>query len=43
MFGLGNLQQNAYKIINRIIPKEKYKSKHKFFKKQATDLYLQIF
>ena len=43
MFGLGNLGQNIYKIINGIIPKEEYKSKHKFFKKRATDLYLQIF
>ena len=43
MLGLGNLQQNIYKIINGTIPKEEYKSKHKFFKKRATDLYLQIF
>ena len=31
------------KIVNEIIPKEEYKSKHKFFKIRATDLYLQIF
>ena len=31
------------KIVNGIIPKEEYKSKHKFFKIRATDLYLQIF
>ena len=43
MLGLGNLQRNIYKIINGTIPKEEYKSKHKFFKKRATDLYLQIF
>ena len=43
MLGLGNLRQNIYKIISGIIPKEEYKSKHKFFKKRATDLYLQIF
>ena len=43
MLGLGNLRQNIYKVINRIIPKEEYKSKHKFFKKRATDLYLQVF
>ena len=42
MLGLGNLQQNIYKIINGTIPKEEYKNKHKFFKKRATDLYLQI-
>ena len=40
MLGLGILRQNIYKIINEIIPKEEYKSKHKFFKKRATDLYL---
>ena len=33
MLGLGNLQQNIYKIINRIIPKDKYESKHMLFKK----------
>ena len=43
MLGLGNLRQNTYKIINGIIPEEEYKSKHKFFKKRATDLYLQSF
>ena len=43
MLGLVNLRQNIYKIINGIIPKEEYKSKHKFFKKQATDLHLQNF
>ena len=43
MFVLGNLQQNIYKIINRIIPKDKYESKHMLFKKRATDLYLHIF
>ena len=43
MLGLGILRQNIYKIINEIIPKEEYKSKHKFFKKRATDLYLQFF
>ena len=43
MLGLGNLQQNIYKIINGTIPKEEYKSKCEFFKKRATDLYLQIF
>ena len=34
--GLGNLQQYIYKIINGTIPKEEYKSKHKFFKIRAT-------
>ena len=43
MLGLGNLRQNIYKIINGSIPKEEYKSKHKFLKKRATDLHLQIF
>ena len=43
MLGLGNLRQNIYKIITGIIHKEEYESKHKFFKKRATDLYLQIF
>ena len=43
MLGLGNLQRNTYKIINVTTPTEEYKSKHKFFKKRATDLYLQIF
>ena len=43
MPGLVNLRQNVYKIIDGIIPKEKYRSKHKFFKKRATDLYLHIF
>ena len=43
MLGLGNFQQNVCKIIHGIIPKEEYKSKHKFFKKLATDLYLQFF
>ena len=43
MLGLGNLGENIYKIINGIIPKEEYKSKHKLFKKRATDLYLQSF
>ena len=32
-----------YKIINRVIPKEEHKGKHKFFKKHATHLLLQIF
>ena len=32
-----------HKIINGIISKEEYKSKHKFLKKRETDLYLQIF
>ena len=41
MLGLGNLRQNIYKIIKGLIPKE-YKSKHKFFRKLATDLYLQF-
>ena len=41
--GLGNLRQDIYKIINGIIPKEVYMRKHEFFKKRATDLYLQIF
>ena len=43
MLGLGNLQQNIHKITSRIIPKEEYNGKHNFFKKRATDLYLQIF
>ena len=43
MLGLGNLQQNIYKILNGIIPKGEYKNKHKFLKKRATDLYLQSF
>ena len=43
MVGLGKLQQNIYKVINGIIPKEEFKTKHKFFPKRATDLYLQIF
>ena len=29
--------------MNLIVPREEYKSKHKFFKKQETDLYLQKF
>ena len=29
--------------MNLIIPREEYKSKHKFFKKGETDLYLQKF
>ena len=32
-----------YKIINGVIPKEEHKGKHKFFKKHATHLFLQIF
>ena len=40
---LKSLRQNIYRIINGIIPKEEYKSTHKFFKKRATGLYLQIF
>ena len=43
ILGLGILRQNIYMIINGIIPKEDYRSKHKFFKKRATDLYLQLF
>ena len=43
MLDLGSLRQSIYKIINGIIPKEVYKSKHKFFKKRATDLHLEIF
>ena len=31
MLGLGNLQQNIYKIINGIMSKEDYKSKNRFF------------
>lgn len=31
--GLGNLIQNILKTINRVISKEEYKSKYKFFKK----------
>lgn len=37
--GLGNLIQNILKTINRVIPKEEYKSKYKFFKKRVTDSY----
>ena len=40
---MDNLRQNIYKIRNGIIPKEECKSKRKFFKKRATDLYLQFF
>ena len=39
----GNYIRYIYKIINGTIPEEEYKSKHKFFKKRATDLYSQIF
>ena len=42
MLGLGNSQQNAYKIINRIIPKEEYKSKHKVLRNKQ-HFNLQIF
>ena len=33
--------RNIYKVINDKISKEKYRSKHKFFQKQATDCYIQ--
>ena len=38
---LGNLMGNIYKVINGEISKEKYRSKHKFFQKRATDCYIQ--
>ena len=41
--GLGNLGQSIYKIKNGVIPKEEHMGKHKFFKKHATHLFLQIF
>ena len=40
-YGLGNLTQNIYKVRSGEIPKEKYKSKHKFFQKRVTDCYIQ--
>ena len=43
MLGLSNLMQNIFKIINGVIPIEQYKKKHKFFKKRATNTYLQNF
>ena len=43
MFGLGNLQQNIYKIINGIIPKEEYKSKHKFLRKEQHIYFYKFF
>ena len=41
--GLGNLMQIIFQIINGVILKEEHKSKHNFFKKRATDSYLQTF
>ena len=38
LFWLGNLMGNICKVINGEIPKEKYRSKHKFFQKRATDI-----
>ena len=43
MMGLSNLMKNIFEVINGVIPKEQYKTKHNFFKKRATDLYLQSF
>ena len=39
--GLGNFMGNMYKVISGEISKEKYRSKHKFFQKRATDCYIQ--
>ena len=41
LLGLCNLMGNIYKVINGEISKEKYRSKHKFFQKRATDCYIQ--
>ena len=41
LLGLGNLMGNIYKVINREISKETYRSRHKFFQKRAIDCYTQ--
>ena len=41
LLGLGNLMGNVYKVISGEISKEKYRSKHEFFQKRATNCYIQ--